>query len=350
MEDFKSAIKSLAQKVKTHKKNIETEEATKTSFIMPFFNVLGYNVFDHTEFLPEYTADVGIKKGEKVDYAIMENDEPVVLIEAKSINEKLQKHDSQLFRYFGTTKAKLAILTNGEEYYFYTDIDNLNVMDSEPFFTLNLSNLKDNQINKLHEFRKHEFELSKILGTASELKYLTQLKTYYAQQYDHPSKDFIELSVSQIHSGRKTQAVLDRYEEVVKKAFKEFVNELVSERIQTAIKQESDSEEPTATTDSSELEKSGIVTTIEELEGFAIIKSLLHEHVDPTRITYHDYLNHFNVLLDDKKLKWICRFNLDMKKKWIEFNDDEKTKVYISGINDFYTHKDRLFQILKSLF
>jgi len=114
MENFALEIRNISQRINQMKDSISTEEATKTALIMPFFQMLGYDVFNPAEFTPEYIADVGIKKGEKVDYAIMNQGIPTILIEAKSIKERLTKHDSQLFRYFGTTNAKFAILTNGD--------------------------------------------------------------------------------------------------------------------------------------------------------------------------------------------------------------------------------------------
>ena len=131
--DFIDQLKQFAKRVESLKDTIQTEEATKTAIIMPFFSMLGYDVFNPQEFIPEFTADVGIKKGEKVDYAIMMNDHPAILIECKSISENLDRHDSQLFRYFGTSEAKFAILTNGIIYRFYTDLENPNKMDEDPF-------------------------------------------------------------------------------------------------------------------------------------------------------------------------------------------------------------------------
>ena len=110
--DFVDQLKQFAKRVESMKDSLQTEEATKTALIMPFFSMLGYDVFNPQEFVPEFTADVGIKKGEKVDYAILKDGEPVILVECKSITENLDRHDSQLFRYFGTTTAKFAILTN----------------------------------------------------------------------------------------------------------------------------------------------------------------------------------------------------------------------------------------------
>ena len=137
--EFEEKIKEFSKRIKNLEKSINTEEATKTSLIMPFFSLLGYDVFNPIEFTPEYIADVGIKKGEKVDYAVRINNQVTILIEAKSVNENLQKHGSQLFRYFGTTTAKIGILTNGIIYKFYTDLEETNKMDIAPFLEIVLS-------------------------------------------------------------------------------------------------------------------------------------------------------------------------------------------------------------------
>ena len=139
---FNENLLQLSERILSIKPNILTEEATKMSMIIPFFQLLGYDVFNPLEFCPEYTADVGIKKGEKVDYAIIINGDPAILIECKSCTETLDKHSSQLFRYFGTTTAKFGILTNGVVYRFYTDLDESNKMDLTPFLEIDMDNLK----------------------------------------------------------------------------------------------------------------------------------------------------------------------------------------------------------------
>ena len=144
--------------------SIQTEEATKTAIIMPFFSMLGYDVFNPQEFVPEFTADVGIKKGEKVDYAIIQDGTPVILIECKSITENLERHDSQLFRYFGTTPAKFAILTHGIFYRFYTDLEDANKMDKDPFLTINILDIRDNQVPELKKFCKSVFDIDSIFS------------------------------------------------------------------------------------------------------------------------------------------------------------------------------------------
>ena len=155
--DFQEELKNFASKIESLKDHIHTEEATKTSIILPLFHLLGYDIFNPAEFCPEFIADVGIKKGEKVDYAILNNGSPMILIEVKCLNQKLDKHDSQLFRYFATTNAKFAILTNGLQYRFYTDLKEPNKMDKDPFFQFDFSDLTSDKIATLEQFTKKNF-------------------------------------------------------------------------------------------------------------------------------------------------------------------------------------------------
>lgn len=152
--EFNDVIKQFSERILSLKDTITTEESTKMSLVVPLFQLLGYDVFNPNEFCPEYIADVGIKKGEKVDYAILENGQPNILVECKSCSEQLDKHSSQLFRYFGTSPAKFGILTNGIIYRFYTDLEESNKMDLVPFLEIDMTNLKDSSINELKNFVK----------------------------------------------------------------------------------------------------------------------------------------------------------------------------------------------------
>ena len=179
---FAEDMKKLAERLASIESQVTTEEATKMSLILPFFQLLGYDVFNPSEFCPEFTADVGIKKGEKVDYAILRSGQPVILIEAKAVNKKLDRHSSQLFRYFVTTQAKFAILTNGIHYKFYTDLDEPNKMDKDPFMEFRLSEIRDSQIPQIEKFHKKYLDVEEILDTASILKYNTLFKKSISQQ------------------------------------------------------------------------------------------------------------------------------------------------------------------------
>ncbi|MDN6002418.1 MAG: type I restriction enzyme HsdR N-terminal domain-containing protein, partial [Enterococcus sp.] len=236
MDKFKEDLKQLGKRVIELKDSIGTEEATKTSLIMPFFAALGYDLFNPTEFVPEFTADVGIKKGEKVDYAIVLESKPTILVEAKSINEQLTKHDSQLFRYFGTTESKFGILTNGQEYKFFTDLDEPNKMDLSPFLTVDITKIKDNQIPELAKFHKDNFDVDKITSSAAELKYLNSLKEYLSSELDAPSEEFIKFLLNEIYDGMKTKQILEKFKPIIKKGLNQFISERVNDKLSAALK------------------------------------------------------------------------------------------------------------------
>ena len=215
---------SLSERIKQLKENIKTEEATKQSLIMPFFQSLGYDVFNPLEFVPEFTADVGIKKGEKVDYAILKDNEPIILIEAKPCSDDLSKHDSQLFRYFGTTKARFAILTNGIIYKFFSDLDQPNVMDKKPFYILDMENLSEQSITYVEKFIKANLDIDNILNTASDLKYLNLTKIAFKELMENPSDEFIRLLLNTgIYDGVKNQKVIDKFKPIAKRAMNQLL-------------------------------------------------------------------------------------------------------------------------------
>lgn len=340
--DFVDKLNQLIARIETIKDNIQTEEATKTSMVMPFFQLLGYDVFNPLEFTPEYTADVGIKKGEKVDYAIMdENGLPVILIEAKWCGDSLDKHGSQLFRYFSTTTAKFGILTNGIVYRFYTDLDEVNIMDERPFLEFDLTDIKDSLIPELKKFQRQSFDIELIHNSASELKYGGLIKQLLFQQFSSPTDDFVKYVLSEVYDGVKTQKMVESFKPIIKKAFSQFMNELINDRLQTAIKNEDvvqddkDVEEPQPT--------SNIITTDEEIESFFIIKSILHEYLTEVdhKLTYKDTQTYFGILLDGNTWKCVCRLYLSEQRKKIIFPKIEKS-YYLKSIDDLYAFKDEL--------
>ncbi|BAL83663.1 hypothetical protein SELR_19550 [Selenomonas ruminantium subsp. lactilytica TAM6421] len=346
--DFIDKIKQFSARINTMKDNISTEEATKTSMIMPFFQILGYDVFNPLEFVPEYTADFGIKKGEKVDYAIMgEDNQPLILIEAKWCGEPLDKHSSQLFRYFSTTPAKFGILTNGIIYRFYTDLDESNKMDDRPFLEFDILNIKEPLIPELKKFQKQAFDIEAITNSASELKYSSQIRQIFNEQLANPDDVFVKYILSKVYDGLKTQKVIDSFRPIVKKAFAQFVNEMINDRLKTALKTEGEKQIEDEQTDesiSNELiEKSKIITTKEEVESFFIIKTLLHSSLEGHEITYKDTETYFSILIDNNTRKWICRLYLSEKRKF--FVTPDKEKYQLDSIDGLYNYKDQLIKI-----
>ncbi|MEG0190892.1 MAG: type I restriction endonuclease [Lachnospiraceae bacterium] len=345
--EFNDSLKLFAKSVEERSKNIETEEATKMSLIVPFFQLLGYDVFNPSEFCPEYTADVGIKKGEKVDYAILNNGDPLLLIECKSCNAALDKHGSQLFRYFGTSKAKFGILTNGIIYKFFTDLEESNKMDLSPFLEVNFLDLKDAQLNELKKFSKDSFDSVKIFSTASELKYSSLIKDYLAKELDTPSENFVKHILYYVYEGQRTQKVIEKYQPLVKKAFVSFINDIVNQKITSALSEdESDVEDKP---DVSKEENNKVSTTDEEIQAFYIIRGILAGNTSISDITYRDTESYFGILFQDNNRKPICRLNFDRKQKQILIPDENKnfTRHYIDTLEDIYTHKDVLVEVIK---
>lgn len=346
--EFTEEIKQFSQRIIKISDSINNEESTKMSMIVPFFQILGYDVFNPSEFCPEYTTDVGIKKGEKVDYAILSNGTPEILIECKWCGEKLTKHDSQLFRYFGTSPAKFAILTNGLYYKFYTDLEESNKMDLTPFLELDMQNLRDTSINALKKFCKDSFDKDSIFSVASELKYSSLIKEWLKKQSENISDDFAKTILSDIYDGLKTQKIIEKFKPIIQKTFNGYISDMVNQKISSALEpNEGISNEP------EELllkePKSKIVTTEEELQAFNIVRAILSESISLNKIHYRDTESYFGILYDNNNRKPICRFNLDTKKKQILIPDESKnfTRYYIDNIIDIYKYKEHLLASAK---
>lgn len=355
--NFEEQLKALSARTDVIIQGVNTEEATKTSLIMPFFQILGYDIFNPLEFIPEFTADVGIKKGEKVDYAISLDNEPVILIEAKSVKEELQKHDSQLFRYFGTTKSKFAILTNGVNYKFFTDLESPNVMDNSPFLEFDMRDLREHQISEIKKFHKENFDINKIIDTASELKFTGLMRNVLKEQFNNPSDDFVKFVLNNgVFDGVKTQNIIDKFKPLVKKSISLYINETVNDKIKNALK-DTDSDMLSVQisddiTDVDLVEDSNrIVTTEQEMESFYIVKSIIRDSIDSSRITYKDTASYFGILIDGKTTKWLCRIALKENVKFVNIpNEDKSVARYdIDSIDDIYNLKEALLTRLDAL-
>ncbi|MFV0520067.1 MAG: type I restriction endonuclease [Lachnospirales bacterium] len=347
--DFANQLETLSERIKKTLNSIKTEEATKMSFIIPFFQILEYDVYDPTEFIPEFTADIGIKKGEKVDYAIMLNDKPLILVEAKSCHEKLDRHAEQLLRYFGCTESKFGILTNGIIYRFYTDLEDKNVMDPTPFLIVDMMNLKESTVSQLSKFKKSNFDVNAILNSAEELKVLNKINTLLTQEFDNPSDNFVKYVLNEVYDGVKTQTVVDKYKPIVKKSFNNFITELMNSKIKTAFTPPV--VEETIIIENEEIQDlqdvSKIFTSQEELDSFYIIKSILAEKSLSNRIIYKDTESYFGILFDNNIRKWICRLYLSDSRRAIVFNNSENTKkIYLDSLDDIYKYKNTLFEIV----
>lgn len=365
--DFIDQLRSIGNQVSRMRETVQTEEATKQAFILPFLNALGYNVFDPTEVVPELCADVGVKKGEKVDYAIMQDGKPIILIEAKYCGVNLDTiTPTQLYRYFSVTQARIGVLTNGIIYRFFSDLEEPNKMDHKPFLEMNILDLQEPIVNEVKRLNKASFQVDDILSAAVELKYTKEIRKVLAAEMASPSEDLVRFFTSRVYTGRMTPNVKIQFTELVKRGLHLFVSERLSDRLKTALAQESGETPslsspinanaapppplaPVAEGDPSRTDR--IVTTPEELEAYYIVKSILRDQVDPSRIAYRDAISYFTILLDNNNRKTICRLYIGGSKQYLVFMTDERKedRVPINSIDEIYSYADRIREALAKL-
>ena len=350
---FAESLAALTQRIPNIIDHLETEEATKNALVMPFIAALGYDVFNPTEVVPEFTADVGIKKGEKVDYAIMQEGEVIMIVECKTAGTKLsQANISQLFRYFTVTKARIAILTNGVDYHIYSDLEELNKMDQRPFLVLNLLDVREDIVSEVRKLSKESFDLERILSTASELKYLREISRILNEQVDSPDPELVRFFFKKANpKAAFTTAVREQFTDLVRKALLQFIRERVSNRLRTALEREDvaatepEAEGAEAESETAEISTDdGIETTEEEIEGFHIVKAIVRQVVAPGRVVHRDTKSYMGILLDDNNRKPLCRLRFNWTQKYLGLFDEDKneTKHSIESIDDIYKFAEQL--------
>lgn len=348
--ELKTKLEQLHQRVDNLKEQIQTEEATKNAFIMPFIQILGYDIFNPIEVIPEFVCDIGTKKGEKVDYMIMKDGEPILVIECKHWKENADAHNSQLHRYYHVSKARFGILTNGIIYNFYTDLEKPNIMDEKPFLTINLDDLKDSSIKVLEKFTKTSYDLESILDSAESLKYIKAIRKEFEAEIDNPSDEFIKLLVNRFFDRPLTANRLSIFREYTKRALTSSINESINSRLKSALSinesiHDTKTKENEVLDSIDENSESKVVTTEDEIEGFQIVKAILREVISSDRIAPRDTQSYFGVLLDDNNRKPLCRLHLNGGKKYIELfhnGKDAGEKVLINSLDDIYNHKTEL--------
>lgn len=346
-------LNNLASKIRQQGAAIQTEEATKNAFIMPFIaTVLGYDVFDPTEVMPEFVCDVGTKKGEKIDYAILKASEVQILFECKKLGEALNiNHAGQLFRYFHVTSARIAILTNGQVYKFFTDLDQPNKMDEKPFLELDLLDIDEHVVPELAKLTKVAFDVESIISAAGELKFIGQIKRLIASEFSTPSDDFVRFIATHVYEGTITQRVREQFAELTKKATAQYLSDQVNERLKSAISgtkpitvPAADSPAEASSEPAKDEPEDKVTTTIEEMEGFHIVKAIVRSAVDVKRIAMRDTQSYCGVLLDDNNRKPICRLHFNRGQKYLGTFDQEKneTRNPIESVDDIYNFADQL--------
>ena len=314
--ELESAISDLQSTLRKHRSKLVTEEAAKTTLVLPFLRALGYDIFNPDEVVPEFVCDVGTKKGEKVDYAICVNGEMQMLVECKPATGDLSiKHASQLYRYFAATDARIALLTNGVVYRFFTDAEKPNMMDDRPFFTFDLDDYKKSDLRSLAAFERTDFNLDRIVSHAGALKLQSEVSAELRKEFAEPSDDLVKLIAALIRDG-------------------------VNERLETAIKQGASPEEGIPEIEAA----SDIETTQVEIDGFNIIRAICAGKVEPSRVFMRDAKSYCAVLLDDNNRRTIARlhFNSDTSRHLGLFAGKDERRESIGDPVDIYRYREEI--------
>ena len=233
---LKSDIQELARTVPEFREILTSEQATKQALVVPFIKALGYNVYDPREVVPEYDADYGVKHGEKVDYAIMKDGVPVILIECKRLKDKLNGDTvkSQLFRYFvATSEVRLGVLTNGVKYQFFSDLDNQNVMDVTPFLEIDLENLTDGDVEHLGRFAKG-FDVKTTVQEAARIRQIDLIRALMSRQMLEPEPKFLDWVREELYPDDAPVPLQAKFPDMVKDAMWDFVNGKIHETLRVA--------------------------------------------------------------------------------------------------------------------
>jgi predicted type IV restriction endonuclease len=298
LDGYVKRVRELAEHVRGN------EQATKQSLIGPLFTLLGWDLTDPRECVPEYRVDFGKDRSVKpIDWAFKQDGRPIFFVEAKEVGKKLVHYDEQLADYFAKApEAKLGVLTNGVQWRFFTDVVNLNVMDREPFARWDVIADEELPFDLLTLLQKSQYN-SQLIRTYAERQRAQNLMVTEIGRLLEPSLEFIRLAVQNIETRRLTDNVLESWKPTLSNA----INEWAKQRMLATVLEM----QKLASAQAEEPVGSKIVTTPEELEGFAIIQRLLGED-RPAR--YEDTVSYFKIHLPERYTWVFCRLYFDRKR------------------------------------
>lgn len=365
--EFQEEIEELSKRIKQYGDNLKTEEATKNTLVMPFIKMLGYDPFNPTEVVPEFNSAVGVKKDSRVDYAIMVDGKPIIIFECKALGTKLGYDQAdQLHRYFTGCDARVAILTDGNHYLFYTDLDAPNRMDVKPYMELKLEKLDPSLLPEIRKLTKSKFNVEDALDSAADLKYSREFRRIMKEQLENPSEEFLRFFVKQCYSKQITEKAKERFHPLLKESLKLFIDDILNERFANFMNSKSNEEQgenkttdPVAADNTAEVAASdvdsgedGVVTTEDEWQAYYIIKSILMGEVDSERVILKDYKSLCKISLDRISNVLVkLFFNATPYKIALNSTDAEgnKTEVMhqIDKLDDIYKHADEIKKIAK---
>lgn len=334
---FQDDLATHIDRIRNRIPHVQGEEATKQALVVPLLQVLGYDVFDPREVRPEYVADFAVKKAgqfEKIDYAICINGAPAIFIECKAIGAALEDHGGQVSRYFNATPSvRVAMITDGVKIRVFTDLQQPNIMDQNPWLNIDLLSVKPAEVDVLRRFRKADFSPGDISALAEEMVYYHAILSFVSTQLREPSDAFVRFVAGEIPAvGRVTAKVVERLAPILRKALQSAIVDHVARSFDRSAEPEPEptpavkSQAPTPAKSQAEPapsaaqppaeQRAGIVTTPEELEAMKMITVWVREAIPNAPIGYRDSKTYFTIHQDNTR-KWFVRLAIEKKPMWV---------------------------------
>ena len=221
-------LQVISRRADEQREWLRTEESIKTALALPFIDALGYDRDNPSEVAAEFAEDgaTATTKSEKVDYAILRDGKPIILVECKALGNPLGVAEiTQLAKYYNSSDATVGILTNGVVYKFFSDLDKTNIMDQSPFWEMDISKADQSVVDELQRFAKGTFNPQETKAAAIKAIVIRGVKARLKRMYDNPDDEFSGTMLRDVVEGYRTKSLIASHRDLVKQAFHEFVRE-----------------------------------------------------------------------------------------------------------------------------
>lgn len=346
MSSLQKALSEVLNTYEEHTSIITNEAQTKQYLISPILRAMGYDVNNPRDVIAEYTADFARKKGKKVDYVVKVDDEVVFLIECKHHTNKLEiQAREQLEMYFRrdeVEEGRVAILTNGIIWKFYTDSHTERKLDDEPFYVLNLHD--KSTYSKLESFTSDNFDTDKALKDAKEKKEILSMSTFFDIIFDINQNSTTDeyksifnamRSVSEdIDFGVLTENKVNSLKKPFLLARDHFIQNYVNKKLSNNSTSEDENIEEQEFTDM-------------EREGMRFVSAILDGVCDTKNLELRNQkgLGRSVVLFECNKRKPIVEMNF-MKKPYTIWVGKDKEMIEIESTLDLFKYKEKIISAL----
>lgn len=340
MEQFAERIRNHAEHLANVAPHCDTEETTKQALILPLLEALGYSPYDPTKVKAEYKSDLpGVKRDERVDYALFSDGQPVMFIEAKACTVQLDNHAPQLARYFNATPGVcVAALTNGREWQFFTDLRHDNIMDDDPFLVVDFADVQESDFKELARFRFGHIQAESLRSFAEHLTYKSKFKEVIEECLRSPDADFVRYVASKAAPNtRLTQRTIETFTPLLKKAIAEAMSEmLVGSLNREVVAQPAEEHARKGPSDIVDPENPEIVTTVAEQQLAEVVTELLAGRIEEGELEANDTASYFSLLYRGKSNRWLLRYNVNRRQPTVQFimglTEDNRQEVARAGL------------------